>query len=248
MPVREHILNTSVLLLLLFPRDFCSLSGALSFGAVTGILYFHSPLVEKILAAKGKIKRAIAAQLALSVSAGLGTTPTLLYTFGTYPHFSFIANILIVPLMSLILPALYFPLALESLSLGHPHLWFPVRHILEFFVTLTQLLSPWSLLSRHEQPFNLPMFSSLLLLATLMALPYTKSTNLQKHLRSLALASILLLAPCGSFLSEIATRAKPETSAFFGQTETNFAGLAEKVRKYAPLEKWLQKTIPTPAP
>jgi len=67
--------------LLWMPNEFVSLSGALSFGAVIGIFFFYKIIHEILSLSPLSSLRIVASQIALTVSAGLFTTPLLIYFF-----------------------------------------------------------------------------------------------------------------------------------------------------------------------
>ncbi|MBE7437423.1 MAG: ComEC/Rec2 family competence protein [Spirochaetales bacterium] len=113
---RAHLLAGSALLCFAFePRSFVSAGAALSFAAVTGILYFYKPVFE-LWKVRSSILRICWAQCALSISAGLFTLPVLALLFGKVGQSGLYFNSVLVPLTSLALPLLVIALLLEILA------------------------------------------------------------------------------------------------------------------------------------
>lgn len=126
-------------ILLYNPFSLFDVSFQLSFMSVLAILYLH-PKLSGLLTVKNKIVRNIWQLLALSLVAQLATFPICLYYFGTFPTYFFLANLLIVPLVSLITYAMFAIVFSKLFSLFLPDLEFyfyylPVK-ILQFLVHL----------------------------------------------------------------------------------------------------------------
>ncbi len=97
----------SGLLLLMGKSEYLTDAGfLLSFLAVLGIGIFSEPMTEmfcrRISSEKRRI-RSVCAALAASLSVALTTTPVILWFYYSYPPYSMILNILLVPLMSVVL-------------------------------------------------------------------------------------------------------------------------------------------------
>ena len=75
----------------------------------------------------------------VSLSAGIGTLPSLIYYFGTYSFGSLGLNLILVPICGILLPLLYFSLVLESiyLSLFAYPIWQIVLFLLEILERTT---------------------------------------------------------------------------------------------------------------
>ena len=108
-------------------ESFLGIGFNLSFGAVTGIFTFKKILDELIF---GRFKNFFTESISLSLSAGIGTFPILIYFFKSYSYGAIFLNIVLVPLTSLILPILYTSLVIEWISL-------PILN--ELLWTLTEL-------------------------------------------------------------------------------------------------------------
>lgn len=213
--VGNHLLNGAVLLLFFFPGEFLSVSGALSFGAVTGILYFYGKIRKIFYTGKNKLLSFVFDQLAISLSASLFTAPVIVYFFGNHPHMGLFANGVIVPLVGLVLPLLYGTVIADLLSvpafIAYPfHL--PVQWGMESFVYLVRAISPFSLsvIYSHESPipvvFSLPVIASLaLMILTLLLSRHDHSSRNDSSRRRFWLlvawwTAFLFFGPLGFFV------------------------------------------------
>ncbi len=91
-------------MLLVNPFSLFDIGLQLSFMSVLSILYLH-PKMSGLIKIKNKYIRYIWQMFALSVVAQLATFPICLYYFGTFPTYFFVANLIIVPVVSLIMYA-----------------------------------------------------------------------------------------------------------------------------------------------
>lgn len=91
-------------MLLVNPFSLFDIGLQLSFMSVLSILYLH-PKMSGLIKIENKYIRYIWQMFALSVIAQLATFPICLYYFGTFPTYFFIANLIIVPVVSLIMYA-----------------------------------------------------------------------------------------------------------------------------------------------
>lgn len=123
----DHLLNTALLTALLFPHSMISLSALFSFSAVSGILFLFSP-IDGLFTRKHRtkppslLKRMASHILAfvrkqgqISFAASLPVTPWIVLFFRSYAFLSPLANIVIVPLASLLLPLLFLSLVSDML-------------------------------------------------------------------------------------------------------------------------------------
>ncbi len=94
----------AIAMLLFSPRSLFDLSFQLSFLAVFSILLLF-PYLRKMLAAgsHGRLYRYFADTLALSAAAQVGTLPVLWYSFGLFPTYFLVTNLVVVPLAFLIM-------------------------------------------------------------------------------------------------------------------------------------------------
>lgn len=91
-------------MLLVNPFSLFDIGLQLSFMSVLSILYLH-PKMSGLIKIKNKYIRYIWQMFTLSIVAQLATFPICLYYFGTFPTYFFIANLIIVPVVSLIMYA-----------------------------------------------------------------------------------------------------------------------------------------------
>lgn len=91
-------------MLLVNPFSLFDIGLQLSFMSVLSILYLH-PKISGLIKIENKYIRYIWQMFTLSVVAQLATFPICLYYFGTFPTYFFIANLIIVPVVSLIMYA-----------------------------------------------------------------------------------------------------------------------------------------------
>ena len=91
-------------MLLVNPFSLFDIGLQLSFMSVLSILYLH-PKMSGLMKIENKYVRYIWQMFTLSVVAQLATFPICLYYFGTFPTYFFIANLIIVPVVSLIMYA-----------------------------------------------------------------------------------------------------------------------------------------------
>lgn len=98
-----HTLLVSILFLLLFEPSFIFDVGfQLSYLALFFIIWFQ-PILKKIWSPKNKLATAIWNALTVSFAAQIGTLPICLYYFHQFPGLFFIANIVIIPFLSVIM-------------------------------------------------------------------------------------------------------------------------------------------------
>lgn len=135
-----HALFIAAFFILLYsPLSLFDVSFQLSFMSVLAILCLH-PEATNLVVIKNKYLRNVWSMFTLSVVAQLATFPICLYYFGTFPTYFFLANLVIVPLVSLITYAML-GVALSALianilpQLEYYIYYLPV-HLLEFLVHL----------------------------------------------------------------------------------------------------------------
>ena len=202
----DYLSNTAILLLLIMPRELVSLSGAFSFGAVAGILFFQRPLALIFPRKGGRPGEFLRTQVSLGLGATLLTVPVQIGFFGGYSFFGVIANTCLTPLAGLMLPLLYSSLGIETIfpAWAADGFWLATRFLLEVFVRGTEALAPYALYYRFADLTNLPVAAgaALLLLLLVFARPRSRpgSERPRGALRLAFYGTIFLLAPGGAFL------------------------------------------------
>ncbi|UCD06586.1 MAG: ComEC/Rec2 family competence protein, partial [candidate division WOR-3 bacterium] len=104
-----HILNITAIVFLVFdPLMLFDVGAQLSFAAVYGILYLYPRFEDRII---GKVRRrpwkVILRMMAVSLSAQLFVAPLLIYYFNRLPVYAVFANLLVVPLASVVIFLLF---------------------------------------------------------------------------------------------------------------------------------------------
>ncbi len=99
--------------LLIDPYYLFDVGFQLSFAAVFAILFFQ-PKIAKLYTPKHKIATYIWNLMTVSLAAQLGVFPLVLYYFGTFPTYFFVANLMVLPLIGVII---YAAVALTFFSL-----------------------------------------------------------------------------------------------------------------------------------
>ena len=137
-PVPINILSFCVfLLLLLFPHFYLSIGFRMSVCSVFAIIFFYGSLNKNIsfLLRNIKVKSTfVSSSLALTFSASIAISPLIAYYFGYFSILSPIANLLVIPLMSLamISAIIVFPLS---------YICFPIANYLANSTDLLIMLS-----------------------------------------------------------------------------------------------------------
>ncbi|TGK34966.1 ComEC/Rec2 family competence protein [Leptospira gomenensis] len=132
----DLLLNTAWILWIWDPLRFHSVSFCLSFGAVAGIFLFSNPtkLVLNFMNEENRFISILKENLSVSFSAGLGTMPVLLYSFGSFSFGSVLLNLMVVPLAGIVLPSIYISLLLQQTGID----WIvrPCWNVSEFMIEI----------------------------------------------------------------------------------------------------------------
>ncbi|RHX91734.1 ComEC/Rec2 family competence protein [Leptospira stimsonii] len=129
----DLLLSSAWILWIWDPPRFHSVSFCLSFGAVAGIFFFSYPLQIpfKIFSKENPILSFLKENLIVSFSAGLGTMPVLLFSFGAFSFGSILLNLIVVPLAGILLPILYLSLLFHETG---------IRFLIESSWSITEFL------------------------------------------------------------------------------------------------------------
>ena len=115
-----NIYNTlaasAFVLLCIWPTLIYDVGFQLSYAAVFSIVYFH-PFLYKLLYFKYWIPDQIWILLSVSVAAQIGTLPFLLHYFHQFPTWFLLANLMVIPLVTLILYLSFIVFAIAPISL-----------------------------------------------------------------------------------------------------------------------------------
>ncbi|MDR1518507.1 MAG: ComEC family competence protein [Dysgonamonadaceae bacterium] len=121
------------LILIFNPCKFFDLGFQLSFASVFSILYFQ-PKLSRFFNPKNKYLRYVWQLFIVSLAAQIAVFPIVLYYFGTFPTYFFIANVLVVPLTGVIMYAFLPLLVFAGLKL--PFLYEASKWAVEFLINL----------------------------------------------------------------------------------------------------------------
>lgn len=194
----DLLLVSAFFVLLLSREEFFSISFLLSFGAVAGILFLKE-IFDKLIF--GELKIWFTELVTVSLSASVGTFPTLVYFFKSYSFGSIFVNLLVVPLTGVLLPFLYLGVLLETLSIRFiiDYFWFFVEFQLRLLSYLTREMSFAGFYKEFFNSFLLLLLFIFLIffILTLYSLYLSNQSKKQKS-RSL---SILIKALAVIFIS-----------------------------------------------
>ena len=138
-----------VLIVLPVPFSLFSAGFMLSFSATAGVLMLYPPILARL----SNMPKALAADVSLTLSATLGTLPFTLLLFKRLPLYSLVANIVIVPLVTLSLP-------LAIVALLASALWLPLGFVLAFPVRLLTDAADYFSKAFASLPFSVLRFDS----------------------------------------------------------------------------------------
>lgn len=193
----DLLIVSAFFVLVLNREEFLSISFLLSFGAVFGILFMKN-LFDKMLF--GETKGWFVDLVTVSLSASIGTFPTLVYYFKSYSFGSILINLAVVPLTGILLPFLYLGLLLESISLSFlaDYFWFYSEFQLRLLQYLTEETSFLSFYKKFTEPYSFLflfifwIFSILLIYEILISVQRKEVKN-KFHIFSLRIISIILV-------------------------------------------------------
>jgi competence protein ComEC len=168
--------------------------------SVLSILCLH-PGASALIKIENKYIRSIWQMFTLSLVAQLATFPICLYYFGTFPTYFFIANLIIVPLVSLIMYAAGGIVPAKGLSLLLPDLSFyfyylPVgalRLLVHFMTSLIRMFEslPYALIQDAKVTFPDLLLIFAAITGLLIFLMYKKSKALITGLSAVLILSVV---------------------------------------------------------
>lgn len=177
-----NTLAAAAFFLLLFkPFSLFDLSFQMSFIAVFAIVFFN-PIIRRFYTPRNKALRYLWNMSTVSLSAQLGVFPLVLYHFGSFPTYFFIANLLVVPLLSLVIYAAI-PLIVVSLA--------PLLHIPHF--AYLESIFQWILGTLIEIVLRVVYITE--------TLPYAQLTNKYLTLFQLILLTLFIFFFVQSFIT-----------------------------------------------
>lgn len=175
------VLNTLIIIAFIMPQKLLSIGNVLSFGAVTGILYFYKTLHIQLLI-RSKLLQFAWAQFCLSVTASLFTTPIVIFIFGGYPALSLIYNIILVPITGFILPFLYLTMGVFIFIQESAIHSIPFSLIESAFYIILQTLPEKPIYIINTSTPGSPVYFCFLCIISLIILKFEQIQNQKKYL------------------------------------------------------------------
>lgn len=121
----------AIIMLVVNPYWLFDIGFILSFSAVSSILIFSKPCLN-LYQPKTKIGRYVWGLIVMSFVAQLGTAPWIVYFFGSFPTYFLVANIVVIPLITLLLYLLIVFLIFLPFSSVALFLKYPVAFLADF--------------------------------------------------------------------------------------------------------------------
>ncbi len=230
-----NTLAAAAFIILLFnPSSLFNVSFLMSFMAVFAILFFQ-PKLRLLYTPRNRVTKFFWDLSTISLSAQIGLFPLVLYFFGSFPTYFFIANLLVVPLISLVIYSTVPLITVSLFSFLHSPLlsWLETlfRWILKTLINIVlgvvQFTETLPFAQVTDQHLSLSRLLFLLFFIYLFA-RYLVS----RHSRPLlvALSSLLLFFVIGSH--ERLTSEPPQLIVFNAPSTSEIAVFAEKRRHY----------------
>ena len=203
--VYDLLLNTLLIMIMVFPKNVVNLSTIMSFLAVGGILLvlkdLNSIFIYENLFPKYNYKenikyylyKFIMIQFLITFSASLFLQPLLFFVFKGYPILSPIYNMIYVPIMSIFLPVIFVvilsTMLLKSFSFFDfliNFVWKIIDYFIIFIMKTIHILSNFSLWIDFKNALNLGFIISILLVLTVQLLInfYKKNKILENQFRN----------------------------------------------------------------
>lgn len=111
------LLAAAVVILIVNPLAFWSVSFQLSFAAVAGIMLFGSSMQQAVVS-KGRVWQSVSGLLIVSLAAQLGTMPLTLHYFGQTSNYFALTNLIVVPMAGILLSLGFSTLAMSWCAVG----------------------------------------------------------------------------------------------------------------------------------
>lgn len=222
-----NTLAAAAFLILVFrPSGLFEVGFQMSFSAVFAILYFQ-PKLKLLFRPKTKIGIYAADLFTVSLAAQIGVFPIVLYYFGTFPTYFFITNMLVVPLIGIVVYAL-FPLIVFTLLLRFDIAVFDflytifqwiVKTLVDITLGIVYIAETLPFTEISDKHITLPQV--VLLFVSIFASSIFLSTKRARHLMVAAIATLALtLTQTYPFI-----RPKPPLLAVFNHSGTSEIGL-----------------------
>lgn len=131
-------LSVAACVLLMFnPLNLFDLSFLMSFLAVIGIIFFAKPIKSSM----SYLPQKLSSMLSLSISVNIGIFPIMICYFGSLSWLFVVANMIIVPLISMIYPIIFILSLLSSFIPYMGYALLPFNYMIEGIIYLTQAIA-----------------------------------------------------------------------------------------------------------
>lgn len=131
-------LSVAACVLLIFnPINLFDLSFLMSFLAVIGIIFFAKPIKNSM----SYLPQKLSTMLSLSISVNIGIFPIMICYFGSLSWLFVIANMIIVPLISVLYPFIFILTLLSSFIPYMGYTLLPFNYAIEGIIYLTQIIA-----------------------------------------------------------------------------------------------------------
>lgn len=137
-----NTLGAAVTVMLVFsPLTLFSLSFIMSVAAVYGILLFYKPLYKWLAGQGGSLRKAVGASVSLSLSANVFLLPISLNVFGSISLYFVLANLLVLPIITVLYTYLFVSGVFCLISPFLGFLYFPANAAIELVRLVSAFIS-----------------------------------------------------------------------------------------------------------
>jgi competence protein ComEC len=226
-PAFNLLASAAFILIIIEPQIIFDIGFLLSFSAVFGIFAISHHL-SQIRRINSKLIRAILIACTISVSAQLATLPFTLYYFGRFPVYFLIANLVAIPLASLISYFGFAALVLQAVPfIGNLLIWITLKGI-GLLIICSNLLSSLPSPTIFFESHNLIKLIALAWIAILILMGATMSRNVKVQF------SLIIILVCSviSFPSPYRSAMKSTLYFEYKQNEVELTFLSSKGSLY----------------
>ncbi|HKI90069.1 MAG TPA: ComEC/Rec2 family competence protein, partial [Draconibacterium sp.] len=232
--VYNSLAASAMLLLLLNPNNLFEVGFQLSYAAVFGIVFLQ-PKLAKTIKVKTKVGRFFWVLLTVSIAAQLATFPITLFYFNQFPTYFWLANLLVIPAVSILIPLGLSLLIFAKLPFIATLLSAIINFLIQgIYLILKQIEQlPFSVFHASIQPIELIFLLGLLLsLLFFLKQPRTRYINT-------GLICVLLLFISATFLK--ATRLNEKEIIVYNYPDNTILQLINGKNNYVISEKEIEK-------
>lgn len=163
------VAGSAIILLSYSPHQVLGLGFQLSYLAVTGIVLLH-PHISKCFRIRGKVGRWISDAASVSVSAQVTTAPLSMFTFKMLPLYFLPANLIAIPIATLLVYLSFLFLPLSGIPMISDLLVVAITTLVRLMVGLLELIEslPGGILEFNHVNWWIPVSLYLILLCSFM--------------------------------------------------------------------------------